>query len=83
MLHPADRLEESPPLPRPRPLPLRPGFSGRELLQVLQRGQHVEQLLVEGQGEVEVHHGGVVDGETTDDPNQVKPFLLYKTLKYT
>lgn len=58
-----------------------PGLDGRELLEVVQRRRHIEQLLVESQGEVEVHHCGVVDGQTADDPNQVKPVLLNKTLE--
>lgn len=58
-----------------------PGLGGRELLEVLQRGRHLQQLLVENQREVEVHHRGVVDGETADDPDQVKPVLLNKTLE--
>lgn len=58
-----------------------PGLSGGELLEVLQRRWHIEQLFVENQGEVEVHHRGVVDGQTADDPDQVKPVLFNKTLK--
>lgn len=60
-----------------------PGLGGRELLEVVQRRRHVQQLLVESQWEVEVHHGGVVDGQAADDPDQVKPVLLHKTLKDT
>lgn len=30
---------------------------------------------------MEVHHRGVVDGKTADDPDQVKPVLLNKTLE--
>lgn len=62
-------------------VPCLPGFGGWELFEVLQRGWHLEQLLVESQGEVEVHHCGVIDGQTADDPDQVEPVLLYKTLE--
>lgn len=58
-----------------------PGLGGGQLLEVLQGRRHVEQLLVEDQGEVEVHHSGVVDGQTADYPDQVKPVLLDKTLE--
>lgn len=30
---------------------------------------------------MEVHHCGVIDGQTADDPDQVEPVLLYKTLE--
>lgn len=58
-----------------------PGLGGRELLEILQRRRYIKQLLVESQREVEVHHRGVVDGQTADDPDQVKPVLLNKTLE--
>lgn len=58
-----------------------PSLGGRQLLEVLQGRRHIEQLLVENQGEVEVHHCGVVDGQTADDPDQVEPVLLNKTLE--
>lgn len=57
-----------------------PGLGGGQLFQVLQRRRHIQQLLVESQGEVKVHHCGVVDGQATDDPDQVEPFLLYEAL---
>lgn len=58
-----------------------PGFGGGQLLQVLQRRRHIQQLLVESQGEVQVHHCGVVDGQAADDPDQVEPRLLNEALK--
>ena len=30
---------------------------------------------------MQVHHSGVVDGQTTDDPDQMEPVLFYKTLE--
>lgn len=58
-----------------------PGLGGGQLLQVLQRRGHIQQLLVESQGKVKVHHGGVVDGQAANDPDQVEPFLLNEALK--
>lgn len=57
-----------------------PSFSGRQLLQIFQARLRVEQLLVERQREVQVDHGGVVDGQPAGDANQVKPVVLYETL---
>lgn len=58
-----------------------PGLGGGELLKVAQHRWHIEQLLVKSQREVEVDHRGVVNGQTTNDANQVEPVLLHKTLQ--
>lgn len=58
-----------------------PGLGGGQLLQVLQRRRHIQQLLVESQGKVKVHHCGVVDGQAANDPDQMEPFLLNEALK--
>lgn len=57
-----------------------PGFCWRELFEIVQWRRHVQQLLVERQRKVQIHHSGVIDGQTADDPDQMKPVLLHKTL---
>lgn len=60
-----------------------PSDVGHELFQVIQRWFLLQELLVEGDGELELYYGQIVDGQAADHPDEVEQVKLLKGLQAT
>lgn len=60
-----------------------PSDVGHKLFQVLQRWFLLQELLVKGNGELELYYGEIVDGQAADHPDEVEQVKLLKGLQAT
>lgn len=60
-----------------------PSHIWHKLFQVIQCWVPLQELLVKGNGEVELHYSEIVDGQTTDDPDEVEQVKVLKSLQAT
>lgn len=60
-----------------------PSHIWHELFQVVQRWLPLQKLLVQSHGEVELHDGEIVDGQTADDSDEVEQLNVFKGLQHT
>lgn len=60
-----------------------PSDVGHELFQVIQCWFLLQELLVKGNGKLELYDGEIVDGQAADHPNEAEQVKLLKGLQAT